>query len=97
MRCSDGIVQYTVNQNNDKYLQSISENGALTVCNCCHPVAPPTCKPDQYKCKSGECVLRSRVCDGREDCNRGDDEANCKCFENGVNCTNGERLCASVC
>ena len=36
------------------------------------------CQSHEYKCKSGECVLKSAWCDGKVDCKDGDDELFCK-------------------
>lgn len=38
------------------------------------PVPPTTC---EFRCGDGQCVPRSTLCNGREDCRDGSDEANC--------------------
>lgn len=40
-------------------------------------VGCPTCKPDQFRCQSGECIERDKVCDGTTHCADGHDEAVC--------------------
>ena len=32
------------------------------------------CGKDHFKCDGGKCILTKWVCDGQEDCPRGDDE-----------------------
>lgn len=39
------------------------------------PQRPSTC--EGHRCKLGQCVLESKVCDGRWDCSDGSDERNC--------------------
>uniref|UniRef100_A0A6B2EKV3 Sortilin-related receptor n=1 Tax=Phlebotomus kandelakii TaxID=1109342 RepID=A0A6B2EKV3_9DIPT len=44
------------------------------------PVLPPTvdkCKPNQFRCDSGLCILKRYVCDGMADCDKGEDEEHC--------------------
>lgn len=59
----------------------------------------PTCRPDQFRCRSGECIDQKRVCDGVTNCSDGDDEASCckqptdfQCPGNGV-CISRKHLC----
>ena len=40
-------------------------------------VSPSTCAPSEATCSNGECIDRSRVCDGSYDCSDGSDETNC--------------------
>ena len=40
-------------------------------------VGCPKCRPDQFKCQSGECIDKSLVCDGTTNCDDGHDEADC--------------------
>lgn len=40
-------------------------------------VGCPTCRPDQFRCQSGECIEKEKVCDGTTHCADGHDEANC--------------------
>lgn len=40
-------------------------------------VGCPSCKPDQFRCQSGECIDKKHVCDGTTHCLDGHDEANC--------------------
>ena len=35
------------------------------------------CADDQYKCGSGECIPKNRLCDGYDDCIDISDELNC--------------------
>lgn len=37
----------------------------------------PKCRPEQFKCQSGECIDKSNVCDGTTNCADGYDEADC--------------------
>ncbi|KAK6642297.1 hypothetical protein RUM44_014020 [Polyplax serrata] len=46
-----------------------------------YPVKPQqntTCKAQQFRCYSGECIQDSWVCDGMNDCDFGEDELNCQ-------------------
>lgn len=40
-------------------------------------VGCPSCRPDQFRCQSGECIDKNLVCDGTTHCTDGHDEANC--------------------
>lgn len=40
-------------------------------------VGCPKCRPDQFKCQSGECIDKNFVCDGTTNCGDGYDEADC--------------------
>lgn len=40
-------------------------------------VGCPKCRPDQFKCHSGECIDKNLVCDGTTNCADGYDEADC--------------------
>ena len=35
------------------------------------------CGSDQYRCRDGRCIHKSRVCDGLRDCPEGEDERRC--------------------
>ena len=35
------------------------------------------CEGDQFQCFTGRCIEGSKKCDGRRDCNQGEDEINC--------------------
>jgi low density lipoprotein receptor-related protein 5/6 len=37
----------------------------------------PSCRADQFRCQSGECIDKNFVCDGSTQCDDGFDEANC--------------------
>lgn len=37
----------------------------------------PTCAPQQYLCKSGECIDINKVCNGQKDCQDNSDEKGC--------------------
>ncbi|KAL0266712.1 UNVERIFIED_CONTAM: hypothetical protein PYX00_009183 [Menopon gallinae] len=37
-----------------------------------------TCRAHEFRCDSGECIQNSWVCDGMMDCDKGEDEENCK-------------------
>ena len=72
----------------------------------CEPIPePPTpdqsCKLYEFKCADGKCISHDKVCNGRDDCRNGDDEADfCptappkpegpKCGRNEFMCDNGE-------
>ncbi|XP_060836525.1 modular serine protease-like isoform X2 [Rhopalosiphum padi] len=45
-----------------------------------------SCKIDQYKCISGQCIDKTSICDGTRDCNDGSDETLALC--NTVRCQN---------
>lgn len=40
-------------------------------------VGCPRCRPDEFRCQSGECIDKSLVCDGITNCADGHDEADC--------------------
>lgn len=40
-------------------------------------VGCPSCRPEQFRCQSGECIDKSLVCDGTTHCADGHDEADC--------------------
>ena len=40
-------------------------------------LAPPTCSPRQFQCRSGECIDKSLRCNRRYDCRDGSDELDC--------------------
>ena len=44
---------------------------------CCFIAKPGTCHRDQFKCRSGECIASSFVCDNVKDCTDFSDEDNC--------------------
>lgn len=59
----------------------------------------PKCRPEQFKCQSGECIDRNLVCDGTTNCADGFDEADCcasiedfQCPSNKV-CISPTQLC----
>ena len=52
-----------------------ADSGQLVVNTAAPPTRPPTVC--EFRCGSGECVARSRLCDGRSDCIDASDEANC--------------------
>ena len=41
------------------------------------PVPPTSCSPNEYRCTTGPCISLLLVCDGRNDCVDGGDEAQC--------------------
>jgi len=54
------------------------------------------CLPTEFKCQTGECISRARLCDRRPDCRDGSDETQCggngdnKCEPNQYECPNGK-------
>lgn len=40
-------------------------------------VGCPSCRPEQFRCQSGECIDKALVCDGTTHCADGHDEADC--------------------
>ncbi|KAK7507346.1 hypothetical protein BaRGS_00001281, partial [Batillaria attramentaria] len=67
----------------------------------------PRCSADKFECKSNPqfphsdkvCIPRNWVCDGRDDCQEGDDEADCEnpvtCSQNQFQCPTGNVPCIS--
>lgn len=49
------------------------------------------CSDDEYTCPDGRCILRSWVCDGVQDCKKGEDELECE-----AKCEIGQFLCTST-
>lgn len=49
-------------------------------------VGCPFCRPEQFRCQSGECIDRSLVCDGTTNCANGHDEADCCKGSNDFQC-----------
>ncbi|XP_062994966.1 suppressor of tumorigenicity 14 protein [Elgaria multicarinata webbii] len=45
--------------------------------------------PGRFTCPSGNCIDKSRLCDGWLDCSDGADERNCNCTEKQFRCQNG--------
>uniref|UniRef100_A0A8D2LJ70 Suppressor of tumorigenicity 14 protein homolog n=1 Tax=Varanus komodoensis TaxID=61221 RepID=A0A8D2LJ70_VARKO len=45
--------------------------------------------PGRFSCPSGNCIDKSRLCDGWLDCRDGADERNCTCTEKQFQCQNG--------
>ncbi|XP_071823394.1 prolow-density lipoprotein receptor-related protein 1-like isoform X3 [Apostichopus japonicus] len=54
------------------------------------------CSIDSFKCASGDCIAWTNVCDGREDCQSGNDETDC--FR-GIQCESdeGKDFCSDNC
>lgn len=38
------------------------------------------CEVRSYQCKNGACINETLICDGKRDCQDGDDEENCSKF-----------------
>ena len=38
----------------------------------------PSCRFDQFTCNDNTCINTNQRCDGRRDCNAGEDEQNCR-------------------
>ncbi|XP_063217852.1 sortilin-related receptor-like [Bacillus rossius redtenbacheri] len=55
---------------------------------------PPAvvCSENQFRCLSDTCILSSSVCDGRRDCEMGEDENNCPWYKK---CSEDEFMCRS--
>ncbi|KAL0970524.1 hypothetical protein UPYG_G00243230 [Umbra pygmaea] len=51
------------------------------------------CSPSHFKCRSGRCVLSSKLCDGHMDCDDESDEDHCGCAERGLWACPGTRQC----
>lgn len=50
------------------------------------------CKPNEFRCDSNKCIPKREVCDGTDDCGRGEDESNCP---NNGTCTHRQFRCRS--
>ncbi|XP_013386791.1 G-protein coupled receptor GRL101-like [Lingula anatina] len=46
------------------------------------------CSTHQYRCSDGTCISVRNICDGENDCLRGEDELNCFCGTDSFRCTN---------
>ena len=44
------------------------------------PQTRPTCGSNEATCANGQCISRSKVCDGNFDCTDGSDERSCSKF-----------------
>ena len=42
-------------------------------------MAKTACDEDEATCSSGQCIERSRLCDGHNDCDDASDELSCQC------------------
>ncbi|KAK3104524.1 hypothetical protein FSP39_004009 [Pinctada imbricata] len=56
----------------------------------------PSCRSDQFECRSGQCIDTRRRCDGQQDCFDGSDELECPCRDDQFTCGDGRCLPASV-
>jgi sortilin-related receptor len=57
------------------------------------PVSPTVnkhCRPNEFRCDAGACILKRYVCDGYNDCAKGEDEQNCPTNRS---CATGEFRC----
>ncbi|XP_058793365.1 very low-density lipoprotein receptor-like [Phymastichus coffea] len=54
-----------------------------------------TCLNGEFLCTSGECILQSRICNGRHDCQDGSDEGSTICNSNKRQCLTTEFRCDS--
>ncbi|CAI4227388.1 unnamed protein product [Auanema sp. JU1783] len=53
----------------------------------------PDCEgsPALFQCPHGDCIQRQKVCDGKKDCQGGEDEENCECEEDSFMCKKGTK------
>ncbi|XP_055335566.1 basement membrane-specific heparan sulfate proteoglycan core protein-like [Paramacrobiotus metropolitanus] len=56
------------------------------------PIGPFRCRPDQATCMNGQCISRSGLCNGIQDCDDNSDEKNCagRCEPTEFRCNNGK-------
>lgn len=57
----------------------------------CLTAAAKQCSPEEFRCASGQCVSKTFVCDGENDCPDGSDEASCPkptCSSRSFQCNN---------
>nr|XP_018900989.1 PREDICTED: sortilin-related receptor-like isoform X1 [Bemisia tabaci] len=57
------------------------------------PPAQPRCSDHQFRCYSGECIRNSWLCDGFNDCDKGEDEENCKSINFGCHSNKNQFKC----
>lgn len=54
-----------------------------------HVTVPPTCGPNEFQCKTDQCVHSAWKCDGEVECEDGSDEENCPgCESDQYQCAN---------
>ncbi len=71
-RCQDGIE----NHFNHSCFYDLDINGRLMFCSSLQFCETANCS-NTYKCPGSYCIPYRRVCDGKQDCNNGEDEVNC--------------------
>ena len=90
--CDDGSDEVECSDEDDHQdVPPLASPGTTTTTTQVPPLAS-SCAPTKFQCPSGECIWQMWVCDGDEDCDGGEDEAEEICKDR-VTCLGGQFRC----